>query len=122
MLYRPTLGAEWGTGEAVVVVGAVLAILSLLSLNRSFGVVPARRSVKTRGMYRLVRHPASGSYLLLCLGYVLTNPSYFNMFILALTAALLVLRVEREEALLEKNEEYQRYQRSVRYKLLPGVY
>jgi protein-S-isoprenylcysteine O-methyltransferase Ste14 len=122
MLYRPTLTPEVGVGELLVVVGALCAVLSLLSLNRSFGIVPARRFVRTQGMYRLVRHPAYASYCLLCLGYAITNPSVFNMGVLMLTTVLLIVRAQREEVLLSREQSYREYKQRVRYRLIPGLY
>jgi protein-S-isoprenylcysteine O-methyltransferase Ste14 len=58
---QPTM-AEWG--GALIVLGVIFQVLGLYSLNRSFGIVAAVRSVKTKGMYRFVRHPMYASYIL----------------------------------------------------------
>ncbi len=122
MLYRPTLSPDFTPGEVLTIFGALFAILSLLSLNRSFGIVAARRHIKTRGMYQLVRHPAYASYCILCLGYVLTNPSLYNCVVFVITVLFLVVRVEREEALLTKSEEYTKYKERVIWKVAPFLY
>ena len=62
------------TGEDLLV-GQVVQIGALLfqgyavvSLGRSFGVVPSNRGIKTGGAYRLVRHPIYGALVLGFLG------------------------------------------------------
>ena len=52
--------APWGLlpiAKNLIVFGTVLQIFGLISLNRSFALVAAQRELKTRGMYRFVRHP-----------------------------------------------------------------
>src|SRR5579872_5638486 len=45
----PLLGAQ--------LCGQLIYVSALFSLNKSFGVVAANRGIKTRGLYRLIRHP-----------------------------------------------------------------
>ncbi|MDC7713012.1 methyltransferase [Vogesella sp. LYT5W] len=121
-LLRPT---EWGVlPEAVVLVwlGTVLQIISLLSLNRSFALVAAKRDIKTRGMYRYVRHPIYASYVVLFAGYVLSNTSVANGLIYALLLVLLACRIAREERHLGADPVYREYMLAVRYRLIPYVF
>jgi protein-S-isoprenylcysteine O-methyltransferase Ste14 len=103
-------------------VGALGAAVSLLSLGRSFGLVAANRGVQTRGPYRLVRHPAYSCYLVVLLGYLLENPSLYNLFVLGLVTLGELVRVHYEEALLRTDPVYTDYARSVRYRLIPYLY
>ncbi|MEM9696900.1 MAG: hypothetical protein AAGA56_30470, partial [Myxococcota bacterium] len=50
---------QWSTGASLAFAAAgACAILSLVTLGRSFAVLPSRRGLVRRGPYRLVRHPA----------------------------------------------------------------
>jgi len=124
-LYEPAPRAD----DAIAVAGAVtmltgvcLQLLGTLSLNRSFGIVPALREVKTTGLYRMVRHPIYSSYLFVWTGYVTFNPGAWNLVVYGLAVALTVERVRREEALLLTTAPYRDYVRRVPYRLLPYLW
>ena len=80
--------------------GLLIALASLGTLGRSFGIVAANRGVKTRGPYRLVRHPAYFGYLVAYVGYVAENPSLANLALLCLSTAFQLVRIGEEERLL----------------------
>jgi protein-S-isoprenylcysteine O-methyltransferase Ste14 len=109
--------AEWG-----LILGATMQILGVFSLNRSFALVPALRELKTRGMYRFVRHPLYSSYLVTLSSYVLVNFSPVNLLICIGTIGLLILRIHFEERLLGATPEYRAYQSSTRWRLIPFVF
>lgn len=113
----------WPEGGLVLVtVAAVLSLSSLASLGRSFGVRPAMRSLVARGPYRVVRHPLYLAYLVSDLGY---NAQEFNLgtIVLTLTGWLsLVYRIQIEERVLAQHREWPNYIRSVRYRLVPGIW
>jgi protein-S-isoprenylcysteine O-methyltransferase Ste14 len=122
MLFRP---AAWGVLPAagmLILVGAALQIVGLLSLNRSFAIVAAKRDIKTSGMYRLVRHPIYASYFLVFAGYVLQNTSIANLLIYMLLLVLLLIRIVREERHLALDPAYREYMQAVRYRLIPFVF
>ena len=91
-------------------------------LQRGFGIVAANRGVKTRGPYRLVRHPAYLGYLVSYLGYVAENPSVANFALLCLSTGFQLVRIREEEQLLRSDLSYESYRSSVRHKLIPLVY
>ncbi len=75
-LLRPTGAAsDLAVGQVIQVAGAAMAILSLASLNRSFGLLPAVREVQCGGAYRVVRHPLYAAYTVQNLGYLASNLS-----------------------------------------------
>lgn len=121
LLFNPSGGGS-AAGDMLIVAGVLLQIGGLLSLNRSFGLVAARRQVKTGGLYRVVRHPLYASYLLMYSGYLLVNPSLANLLLAVLAAALLVGRMGREERFLVRELAYQAYMDQVRYRLIPLLY
>jgi protein-S-isoprenylcysteine O-methyltransferase Ste14 len=123
LLARPTDGGlPHFACELVQLAGLLIALASLGTLGRSFGIVAANRGVKTRGPYRLVRHPAYFGYLVSYLGYVAENPSFANLTLLCLSTAFQLVRIREEERLLRSDTSYERYRSSVRRKLIPLVY
>ena len=115
LLARPTDGGlPHGACEAVQLVGLLIALASLGTLGRSFGIVAANRGVKTGGPYRLVRHPAYLGYLIGYIGYVAENPSVANLSLLCVSTAFQLVRIGEEERLLSGDSTYDAYRRSVR--------
>jgi protein-S-isoprenylcysteine O-methyltransferase Ste14 len=108
--------------EAVQLVGLAVALMSLSTLGRSFGIVAANRGVKTRGLYSLVRHPAYAGYLIAYTGYVAENPSFRNVALLCVSTAFQLVRIREEERVLVHDVAYAQYRSQVRYRLVPLVY
>ena len=108
--------------ELVQLAGLLLALASLGTLGRSFGIVAANRGVKTRGPYRFVRHPAYAGYFISYVGYVAENPSALNVGLLCLSTAFQLVRIREEERLLVGDPAYSAYRRTVRRRLIPLVY
>ncbi len=103
-------------------IGVVAAIASYLSLNTSFGITPAHRSIKVTGMYALVRHPIYLSYIPIHVGYLLGYFSMVNLGLLAGVWVLMVYRIRFEEQWLMQDQEYRAYMHRVQYRLIPFVY
>lgn len=103
------------------VLGASLTIFAALSLGRSYGVVPANRGIKSKGLYRFVRHPIYGSYFIGYLGFFLGNPSVRNAAMLAATFIFQVWRALLEEKVLLHDPEYQAYASRTRRRFIPFV-
>lgn len=125
LLVRPVSGDGFHAGAF----GAALMLISVgmqfgakLTLGRSFGVVPARRAIVVRGPYKLVRHPIYASYLVGHAGFLLLNPSVWNLSVYCFATALQIVRLQREERILSESPDYQSYTSIVRYRLIPGVY
>jgi protein-S-isoprenylcysteine O-methyltransferase Ste14 len=121
-LFIPSAAALLPQAALLIAVGAVGHLSGMLSLNRSFGLVPALRVVKTGGMYRFVRHPLYASYLLTFSGYLLTNWSLRNLAVFCMSMALLAMRIEREERLLSLDSDYREYMGRVKFRVLPFVF
>lgn len=102
--------------------GLMVALAGVLSLNRSFGIVPANRGIKTDGMYRFVRHPIYFSYQIIHIGYFINHPTPTVAVVIVLAFIAQVLRIQREEALLSQDPEYAAYMKKVRFRLLPPLF
>jgi protein-S-isoprenylcysteine O-methyltransferase Ste14 len=122
LLLRPSdAGGLIELGTATQVAGLALLATALLSLRRSFAVVPANRGIRDGGLYRIVRHPVYSSELLVILGVVLTNPTAANLVIALCECALQFARACAEERFLAADPVYQAYRTRVAYRLIPGV-
>jgi protein-S-isoprenylcysteine O-methyltransferase Ste14 len=106
----------------VSAVGLMVVIVGKMALGRSFGVVPANRGVVVRGPYGLVRHPIYTGYLITHTGFLLANPTPWNIGVIAIADAALVVRALMEERILKADAEYQGYCERVGWHLVPGVF
>jgi protein-S-isoprenylcysteine O-methyltransferase Ste14 len=123
LLARPESGGlPHMVGEAVQLLGVLMALVSLGVLGRSFGLVAANRGLKATGPYRLVRHPAYASYLVAYLGYVAESPSLRNVALLVVSTVFQLVRISEEERVLVADAGYESYRRRVRFRLIPLVY
>lgn len=109
-------------GQTVQISGLALQVVAMLSLNRSIGIVAANRGIKTHGLYRFVRHPLYCSYTIAFLGYVINQPSTWNIGVYGLAVILWVLRLLAEEKFLLQDPQYREYASRVRSRLVPGVF
>jgi protein-S-isoprenylcysteine O-methyltransferase Ste14 len=122
MLLRPSFTAEhWSPGYAIQVAGLVMLVGSLLSLRRSFALVPGNRGVRDGGLYRIVRHPVYLSELTVLLGVVVANPTAANLIIWLCVGGLQFLRALAEEDFLSADPRYRSYRERVRFRLIPGL-
>lgn len=111
-----------GVGLILVIVGAGLSLLSLISLGRFFGVRPALRGLATRGPYRVVRHPLYLAYVFADVGYNLQEWNLGTLMLVAAGWASMLYRIHAEERVLSHNPDWADYARRVRYRLLPGIW
>ncbi len=120
------IGATYTTanyvGDMLIYLAVLFEIAAYFSLNTSTGIAPANRGVKTGGLYKYVRHPIYASYLLLYAGYVINNPSSYNMVVLLLALVLQIIRIRNEEAVLTRDAAYKTYAERVKYRLVPGFF
>jgi protein-S-isoprenylcysteine O-methyltransferase Ste14/uncharacterized membrane protein (UPF0127 family) len=124
MFLRPrgASGALAGLGEGMEIAGVSVAIVALVFLGRSFGIVAANRGVKTAGAYGLVRHPMYAGYFLTYVGYVLSYPSLVNACLALVTLAIQVTRALMEERVLAHDPSYREYLRRTPWRFIPYVY
>jgi protein-S-isoprenylcysteine O-methyltransferase Ste14 len=108
--------------EAVLLGSNVLGILSLLHLGKSFGILIACREVRTRGIYRLMRHPMYASDMLLRVGYVIGHFSAYTLALVILSSACYVYRAVLEERFLSQQPDYRAYMTRVRHRFIPGLF
>jgi protein-S-isoprenylcysteine O-methyltransferase Ste14 len=115
-------GSITWVADTINLIAILVGILSLLNLGRSFGIIPALRKVKTNGLYRIVRHPMYVSDILFKIPIVIKYFTIYNSVVFFVSLMLYVLRARYEEELLCKEEQYQIYRQSVKYRFIPFVY
>ena len=121
-LMRPSEATGAGeVGIAVQIIGLVLLAAALLSLRRSFALVPANRGIRQGGLYRIVRHPIYLAELTMFLGIVLANPIALNAAVWLCMCLLQFARACAEERFLAADPVYRAYLAKVRYRLVPGI-
>jgi protein-S-isoprenylcysteine O-methyltransferase Ste14 len=119
IMLRPAPGPLYRVGEALQICGLAGMIVAALSLGRSFGVAPADRGLRTTGLYAWVRHPLYAAELLVFAGFLVAHPDGWNIAVLSLNTLLQVVRIMREERLIE---DYANYAARVRWRLIPMVW
>ena len=122
LLMRPrSSGPASGVGDAVQLLGLTAILAALLSLRRSFGIVPAHRGIRTTGLYRIVRHPLYAAELLALAGVALAHPGMRNVLLWVVEFVVQLARARAEEAFLGADPAYAHYLARVRYRLVPGI-
>jgi protein-S-isoprenylcysteine O-methyltransferase Ste14 len=111
-----------GLTAIVSAFGLIIVIIGKMTLGRSFGVAPANRGVVVRGPYSLVRHPIYTGYMITHTGFLFANPVLWNIGVILVADAALVVRALMEERVLKADAEYQGYCQRVGWHLLPGVF
>jgi protein-S-isoprenylcysteine O-methyltransferase Ste14 len=115
--------AHWPlAAELLFVVAGGVAVVSLLALGSSFGVLPALRGIVRRGPYRMVRHPVYLAELIMVLACGLAARRLLGLWPVALALVLAVVRIGIEERLLVQSQGYDAYQRQVPWRLIPGLW
>jgi protein-S-isoprenylcysteine O-methyltransferase Ste14 len=108
-------------GTVLMFAGLSLAVWAKATLRRSFGIAAANRGSVISGPYRFVRHPMYAGYFLVFAGFLLNNPSIWNLAIYLLAVVCLIFRIFAEEAVLTNDPAYAAYRQRVRCRLAPGV-
>jgi len=118
----PAGAGQLAAAQAMMLAGLALQIWAKLALSRSFGVVPANRGIRTRGPYRVVRHPMYAGYSLTHFGFLLGYPSSYNAVLYVSVFLVQIARLLREEQVLGADPTYDLYRKRVPNRLIPRVF
>jgi protein-S-isoprenylcysteine O-methyltransferase Ste14 len=122
-LFRPSAAVkDLPVGQFMQVLGITAALFALLSLWRSFGMLPATRGVRSHGAYHFVRHPIYAAYFIQHTGYLINNLSAANIIVFLVWMLCQVLRIFDEEKLLSTVPDYREYMKHTRWRLVPFVF
>jgi protein-S-isoprenylcysteine O-methyltransferase Ste14 len=108
-------------GTILMFAGLSLAVWAKAILRRSFGIAAANRGAVISGPYRLIRHPMYAGYFLVFAGFLINNPSIWNLVVYLLAVVCLIVRIFAEEVMLSSDPAYASYRQRVRYRFAPGV-
>ncbi|HVV40768.1 MAG TPA: isoprenylcysteine carboxylmethyltransferase family protein [Nitrobacter sp.] len=126
LLISPTVAVEPLIPRAIcltlVLVGMCVQISAKIVLGSSFGIIAANRGIKILGPYRVIRHPMYAGYTLTHIGLWLAMPSLRNAILYGCALALQIVRIRREERVLNLDPAYRNFASQVRYRLLPGLF
>ncbi len=126
-----TAGEEWGpaariAGAALVITGAVLAFLGLVTLGGSLTPFPEplpNAALVERGIYRRVRHPIYGGIGLGSLGAGVFDGNPPAIWAAAALLTYLWAKTGYEEGrLLDHYPDYAEYRNRVHSRLIPWVF
>ena len=106
----------------LLVIGASWTILSLCTLGKQFALFPTNPKIVTKGAYKLVRHPIYLGESVMLIACFLSNVSWLSSIVLIIFIVFLYLRINLEEQVMAKRNEYYDYQKKVKWKLLPYVW
>ncbi len=102
------LGLMPDLSTAVVsAVGLIFVIAGKLTLGRSFGIAPANRGVVIAGPYAFVRHPIYAGYVVTHVAFACAHPTAWNLAVLVVSDAALIIRALYEEKVLAADRLYQ---------------
>jgi protein-S-isoprenylcysteine O-methyltransferase Ste14 len=122
LVQRPYRYFWSSTAVTLTFVGLAIQVVSKLTLGRRFGVVAANRGLCMNGPYKIVRHPIYMGYLFSHIGFLLLNPSLWNLGLYAVVYCLKIPRILAEERVLGEDAAYQKYKQVVRFRLIPGLF
>lgn len=111
----------------LVLVGAGLLVAMLVTIQNGYAAanvtVEQDQELTSTGWYGLVRHPMYFGNILLMFGVPLALGSYWGLLFIVAGLAVLVLRINDEEALLTTElAGYRDYTQKVHYRLVPYVW
>ncbi len=106
-------------GQAITILGLLLALWAQSTLGRSFGIAPADRGLVEGGPYRFVRHPMYLGELVSLAGAVVCAASAWNIVLILVVLLALLLRMRWEEQVISN---YAAYAGGVRWRLIPHIW
>lgn len=123
MLFQPSWKPrDVALGYILQVVGVCVTLLGMLSIGRSFAILPANRGLRTGGIYAYIRHPIYAGYMLVYSGYTILNPLGVNFMVLLCCVGMLFWRAANEERLLARDPSWFTYAKRVRWRFLPYIH
>ena len=94
----------------IMFLSLILALWSMIILRFHLNAAPEvlkGTTLKTKGPYKLIRHPIYTSLLMLCGVWIINDFSYFRIFIMLVLFIDLILKLKTEEKFL--NTEFPTY-------------
>lgn len=115
------------SGIIVFVTGFVIRWAAVYQLGKLFTVnvsIADEHTLKTNGLYKIIRHPSYLGLLLIITGLGLSLNSLLSLLVIFIPAFVVVnyrISVEEQALTAEFGEQYVEYKKRVK-KLIPGIY
>jgi len=115
------------TGEIICVTGFVIRWIAIWQLGKMFTVdvaIADDHTLKTSGLYKIVRHPSYSGLLLIIAGLAIcmnSGLSFLIMFVPTFLALNYRITIEEKALTDEFGDQYSLYKSKVS-KLIPGIY
>lgn len=126
--WNPQLTWPWAVAGVVLSAVGMGLFLVAMRENRFFSAVVRVQSdrghtVCKSGPYRIVRHPGNAGMIVGTLGLPLLLLSVWSLVPAVLSAVVMVVRTDKEDAALESElEGYREYQKETKHRLVPGLW
>ncbi len=110
------------SSDIIAIIGLSFSIYALISLGRSFSIIPQARKLVNHGPYQLVRHPLYVAELINLLGLIIASLSALTVTLFIILAVCQAYRASQEENLLaDLFPEYKEY-RLKTARFIPGIF
>lgn len=108
--------------QIIGMMGFTFSMFGILTLRKSFGMLPADRGIVKGGVYKIVRHPIYAGYLVNYSCFLAQNYNTHNAIIFLLFVFFECYRLVREEKLLKENPEYLEYTKTTPWRICPKIW
>lgn len=102
-------------GLSFILIGFSISVIAILQLKKKLSPfpTPAKNSkLRTRGIYRFIRHPIYTGLILMTFGYGILSGSVWKLvFAVLLTVFFYIKTVYEEDMLMKEFDEYEAYQK-----------
>jgi protein-S-isoprenylcysteine O-methyltransferase Ste14 len=122
MFAVPIAGIILSTWSAVMLDSADLAGVNQFMRKPASSPAPPDPDVRSDGPYRLVRHPIYFAWLLVVWGMPHMNGTRLSFAIISTLYLAVAIPFEERSLVGHFGEKYTRYQKQVRWRMLPFVY
>lgn len=114
---------QWPHGpQLLFATAAIGAATGMMFLGRSFAIFPAVRTIVKKGPFQVIRHPIYFFELVMISACCAASGNPMHWVIFMPGVASVAVRIIVEERVLTQSAQYVDYCRSVRFRLIPGIW
>lgn len=112
------------TGIVSTLLGFAIRGKAIKDLGEFYGhrIRPIEGAVIQTGIFSYIRHGAYSGTFFIHLGVTMVFMNIYSLILLLFWLGVVVLRIELEDRLLMKNDEYKKYAEKTKYKMIPWIW